>query len=55
MNNINVGGEIKKYIEDCKNNIKYYDIKNNAFYNAKKRDNKDIKIKKITTSQFKLQ
>lgn len=54
MNNINVGEEIKKYIEDCKNNIKYYDIKNNTFYNAKKRDNKDIKIKKITTSQLRL-
>ena len=54
MNNINVGEEIKKYIEDCKSNIKYYDIKNNTFYNAKKRDNKDIKIKKITTSQLRL-
>jgi len=54
MNNVNVGEEIKKYIEDCKSNIKYYDIKNNTFYNAKKRDNKDIKIKKITTSQLRL-
>ena len=54
MNNINVGEEIKKYIEDCKSNIKYYDIKNNTFYNAKKRNNKDIKIKKITTSQLRL-
>lgn len=66
MNNINVGEEIKKYIEDCKNNIKYYDIKNNTFYNAekiikddgkieiKKRNNKDTKIKKITTSQLRL-
>ncbi|WP_338948211.1 type III-A CRISPR-associated protein Csm2 [Fusobacterium nucleatum] len=66
MNNVNVGEEIKKYIEDCKSNIKYYDIKNNTFYNAekiikddgkieiKKRNNKDIKIKKITTSQLRL-
>ena len=54
MNNVNVREEIKKYIEDCKSNIKYYDIKNNTFYNAKKRDNKDIKINKITTSQLRL-
>ena len=36
MNNINVGEEIKKYIEDCRSNIKYYDIKNKIFYNAEK-------------------
>ena len=66
MNNVNVGEEIKKYIEDCKSNIKYYDIKNNTFYNAekiikvdgkieiKKRNNKDTKINKITTSQLRL-
>ena len=66
MNNINVGEEIKKYIEDCRSNIKYYDIKNKIFYNAEKimKDNKKIeikknnkddkKIKKITTSQLRL-
>ena len=65
MNNINVGEEIKKYIEDCRSNIKYYDIKNNTFYNveqimkdnkkiAKKNNKDDKKIKKITTSQLRL-
>jgi CRISPR-associated protein, csm2 family len=57
MNNINVGEEIKKYIEDCRSNIKYYDIKNKIFYNAekiKKNNKDDKKIKKITTSQLRL-
>ena len=57
MNNIEVGEEIKKYIEDCRSNIKYYDIKNKIFYNAekiKKNNKDDKKIKKITTSQLRL-
>ena len=57
MNNINVGEEIKKYIEDCRSNIKYYHIKNKIFYNAekiKKNNKDDKKIKKITTSQLRL-
>ena len=48
MNNVNVGEEIKKYIEDCKSNIKYYDIKNNTFYNAEKIIKDDGKIEKST-------